>query len=72
MKTPPMPLLDREFPRESGIQESECGVARSALLLLDSGFWILDSSAGHGVFNGVGASATYFALIAFRIKRRPA
>jgi hypothetical protein len=35
-----------EFPRESRIQESECGMARSALLLLDSGFWILDSSVG--------------------------
>jgi hypothetical protein len=35
-----------EFPRESRIQESEYGMARSALLLLDSGFWILDSSVG--------------------------
>jgi hypothetical protein len=36
-------------------------MARSALLLLDSGFWILDSSVGHRVFNRVGAIANFFA-----------
>ena len=39
-----------------GIQnpESECGMARSALLLLNSGSWILNSPIRYGVFNGVG------------------
>jgi hypothetical protein len=52
MKTPASPLSDRECLR---IQKSESGMAHGALLLLNSGSWILNSSARWGVFNGVGA-----------------
>src|SRR5580658_1711693 len=49
------PLSDREFS-----ENPESGMARSALLLLNSGSWILNSSVRWGVFNGVGAFPRFF------------